>query len=132
MPSVLTERPRDAAERVARCFASLPEIQGVCLFGSVARGDPSGWSDIDLLLVGTDRDLSPRLLLRRLPAECRVQPLSLVYLQPDEARQLFATGSTFVQHLRREGQILHEGGSGGEELPGLVRLEVHQDRKSVV
>lgn len=53
------DRAREAAHRIAREMASEhPELIGVVLFGSIARGDAVPGSDIDLLLVLRDSELS--------------------------------------------------------------------------
>lgn len=70
---------RERARSIAQAFASLPAVEAVCLFGSVARGDLHKASDIDLLVLGSDGELGPAKLLHTLPDELRHTKLSLAY-----------------------------------------------------
>src|SRR5436309_3017056 len=96
------------AREIASRFASSPAVEGVCLFGSLAREEPDEWSDIDLLVVGRDDELRPTLLLRALPQRLRNERVSLVCYSKAELRDLFEAGSSFVDHLRHEGRVLHD------------------------
>jgi predicted nucleotidyltransferase len=102
------QQSRERAERVTQYFASLPAVDGVCLFGSVARGNPNEWSDIDLLVVGSDRKLSPTVLLSKLPQELKTNKMSLFYYTHDELQDMFTAGLSFAKHLRREAQVLYD------------------------
>lgn len=99
---------RERAERIAQTFASLRAVEAVFLFGSVARGDLHEASDIDLLILGSDVELSPAVLLHKLPDELRDVKLSLLYYSLDEFRQMLATASPFAKHLRLEARILYD------------------------
>ena len=102
-----TRERTEVAHEIARRLAAVRDVEGVCLFGSIARGESSSWSDIDLLVVGGD-DVRPTTLLRALPERLRRERLSLVCYSKDELRQLFDSGSSFVDHIRHEGRILHD------------------------
>jgi predicted nucleotidyltransferase len=99
---------KDSAEQAAHVYAALPTVDGICLFGSVARGDAHAASDIDLLVLGTNPEFSPAVLLRMLSADQQRNKWSLLYFQLDDLRRLLATASPFALHLRREGQILYD------------------------
>jgi predicted nucleotidyltransferase len=99
---------RERADTIAQSLAREPAVDGICLFGSIARGDATPSSDIDLLVVGSDPDLSPTKLLKLLPEPLRRQRISLVYYPDDDLEQLFTSGSSFVDHLRREATILYD------------------------
>lgn len=86
----------------------MPGVKAVCLFGSVARGDANDASDIDLLVLGSDPDLSPSALLQELPDELRSAKWSLIYYTSDDFRRLLESASPFAQHLRLEAEILHD------------------------
>ncbi len=95
------------AERIAReLVRQLPAIEGVFVFGSVARGDETAWSDIDLLIVGTDSKLTPTRVLAKLPPNLRNRRLSLLYYTVGELERLLEAGSSFMAHLRSQGRIL--------------------------
>jgi predicted nucleotidyltransferase len=102
------QQSRERAERVTQRFALLPAVEGVCLFGSVARGNPNEWSDIDLLVVGSDRKLSPTVLLSKLPQELKTNKMSLFYYTHDELQDMFTAGLSFAKHLQREARVLYD------------------------
>jgi predicted nucleotidyltransferase len=103
-----TDLLRTHAHVIARHLAEAPAVEGVCLFGSVARGDAVETSDIDLLVVGADTELTPSKLLRTIPEQLRNLRLSLLYYSGDDLEALFASGASFVDHLRHEGEILYD------------------------
>src|SRR5438132_1668650 len=73
----------------------------VCLFGSVARGDWSPQSDIDLLVVGR-YSRHCRLLANELDLRFPGERITLQYLSQTTARRAFLTEpDSFVQHLLR-------------------------------
>ena len=106
--TTLVEDRTHVAREVADRFAALQSVEGVCLFGSLARGEQDEWSDIDLLVVGRDDELRPTLLLEALPDRLRHERVSLVCYSANELRQLFEAGSSFVDHIRHEGRILSD------------------------
>jgi predicted nucleotidyltransferase len=99
---------RQAAARIARLLSNSPDIHGILLFGSVARGLSDDDSDIDILVVGTDPGLTSRRLLATLPAKLRERRPALQYYTLRGLSQLFDTGTAFTEHLRREGVILYD------------------------
>jgi predicted nucleotidyltransferase len=99
---------RERARSIAQAFASLPAVEAVCLFGSVARGDLHKASDIDLLVLGSDDELGPAKLLHMLPNELRHAKLSLAYYTLGELRKMLNAGSPFGVHLRQEAQVLYD------------------------
>ena len=54
-----TPTVQDAQLIANRLVKSFGGIDAVLLFGSVARGDANQWSDIDLLVTGSDASLTP-------------------------------------------------------------------------
>jgi predicted nucleotidyltransferase len=134
---------RDRADAIARRFADIPAVEGICLFGSIARGNPGQWSDIDLLVVGSDPELSPTRLIKSLPENLKGERLSLLYYSPEELEELFESGASFIDHLRREGMALYDAHGVFRHILGddfavqlnveeeldaeLARLEVYRD-----
>jgi predicted nucleotidyltransferase len=98
----------EAAELAAASLSALPDIQGVLLFGSVARRRSDPDSDIDMLVVGTTPGLMTGALLAALPANLRKWHLSIQYYTTGELAELFAAGPAFTDHLRREGVVLYD------------------------
>ncbi len=103
MASALHEKAKTIADRLAE---RVPAVEGVRLFGSVARGDTEESSDIDLLVVGSDPSLTPVDLLEKLPEPLRAAPLSLLYYSAAELEDLYEQGDLFVLHILTEGQTL--------------------------
>jgi predicted nucleotidyltransferase len=101
---------RERARRIAQAFSSLPAVEGVCVFGSLARGDIHETSDIDLLVAGSDQELSPTALNRILPEELRNVKQSLAYYTVDELREMVNSAAPFALHLRREALIVYDRG----------------------
>jgi predicted nucleotidyltransferase len=88
--------------------SAIPEVTGVCLYGSVARGEAGPESDLDLLVVGQDPALTPSLIRRRLRLKGQTPRVSIVYHTPRTLERYLSTGSRFLLHVQREGQILYD------------------------
>jgi uncharacterized protein len=93
----------EAARELARRF---PEIEGVLLFGSIARGDATPSSDVDLLIVLSTSEL-PFLdrIGRYTPA---IDPLGVEVLPYTRAefRHLRQTAHPLIEAALAEGQWL--------------------------
>ena len=81
---------------------------GILLFGSVARGDQGAWSDIDLIVVTEGAHVKPSQLIAKIPRRLKTARLSVLSYQISEFKRLLETGSSFVEHLRRESRILFD------------------------
>ncbi|WP_437294079.1 hypothetical protein [Sorangium sp. So ce426] len=96
-----------AATLSSASFSSLddlPDVRALCesfpavmLYGSVARGDAGGVSDVDLLAL----DERPR-------AAIESGRLSVTVYTEEHLRELATRGSLFVLHLRTEGRVLRD------------------------
>ncbi|CAN5623890.1 hypothetical protein BH10ACT3_BH10ACT3_20350 [soil metagenome] len=85
-------------------------LEGAWLFGSVARGDADGDSDIELLLVAHDLE-APELHanLAQLQADVRSwtgNDLQLVEHTPESWRKLVRSKNPLVQQVRLDGIAL--------------------------
>lgn len=97
------------AQRIAEALrGSSAAVVAVCVYGSVARGEAGRWSDLDMLVVGTDPDLSGARLAKLLPEEARTPRLSLMYRTTDALEELLRSGDSFGLHLRAEAVVLWE------------------------
>src|SRR5579864_3813441 len=101
--SLLLERAKTITRFLVK---STPGIDGVCVYGSVARGDASGWSDIDLLVIGTESRMTPARLLRRVRQKYPDTPVSMLYYLTSDFLQHYGEGALFVAHVLSEGKIL--------------------------
>ena len=59
MPASLGQQALSVSDHLA---SAVPASEGICLYGSVARGDADEDSDIHLLVLGDDRALPPSAL----------------------------------------------------------------------
>ncbi len=99
---------RQAAESAsAHLAASVEAVEGVCLFGSVARDDHRDASDIDLLVLGSDPELTAGRLVRLLSGSFHDR-ISISYHTPDSLAKYLNRWSRFGVHLRTEGEILFD------------------------
>jgi Nucleotidyltransferase domain len=85
----------------------LPNVIGLCVIGSVARGDDRPDSDIDLLVIVRERQ-TPNGLLNELPGHLRERRLSLICKSQDALAQMARDGSLFLAHARIEGQTVYD------------------------
>lgn len=99
---------RDARRAAEHLTERHSHIEAVCLYGSVARGDADEYSDIDLLLVGSDPDVRVSRLLEELRAEFPQRKFGLVYHHSPDLTSYFEAGSRFLVHIREEGEILYD------------------------
>lgn len=96
--------------RVRARLSEWPDLEGAWLFGSVARGDADGESDIDLLIVASDLqapDLHARLT--QLQADVRSwtgNDLQLVEHTSDSWRKLVHSKNALVGQVRTDGIAL--------------------------
>lgn len=85
----------------------LSNVIGLCVIGSVARGDDRPHSDIDILVIVSERQ-SPNDLLVELPEQLREGRLSLICKSHDALARMARDGSLFLAHARMEGQIVYD------------------------
>jgi predicted nucleotidyltransferase len=115
------------AERVTEDLVEeFPTVNGVWLFGSVARGDEDELSDIDLFVLGKDPDLRPSIIRRQLHLENRPPKVSIIYHTPETLERFVRNGSRFIVHLQLEGKVLFdsEGVLGEIQRMPLLRTSV--------
>ena len=96
--------------RLRERLSEWPDLEGAWLFGSVARGDADGDSDIDLLLVAHDLQ-APDLHanLAQLQADVRLwtgNDLQLVEHTPESWRKLVRANNPLVEQVRLDGIAL--------------------------
>jgi predicted nucleotidyltransferase len=96
--------------RLRECLSQWPDLEGAWLFGSVARGDADGESDIDLLIIAHDLE-APDLhsLLSHLQADVRSwtgNDLQLVEHTAESWRKLVRSKNPLVEQIRLDGIAL--------------------------
>ncbi|MBV8529576.1 MAG: nucleotidyltransferase domain-containing protein, partial [Candidatus Dormibacteraeota bacterium] len=90
---------RQLAAHVRRIHAS---ICAVCVFGSVARGDATPGSDIDLLVLTDDRTVTRRAVTDGLPPQPRAFPISVACFSVAGLAAVMRRGDSFARHLQNE------------------------------
>jgi|DewCreStandDraft_2_1066082.scaffolds.fasta_scaffold02029_10 predicted nucleotidyltransferase len=82
--------------------------QKVILFGSFARGDDHGLSDVDLLIIKeTDQPFVERI--GEVLALCdTVLPVEPLVYTPEELARLIEEGNPFIEQVLREGKVVYE------------------------
>jgi len=120
MPTDLRNRAERAVERLE---SSLPHVDGICLFGSVARADSHSSSDIDLLVVGPRRDITSAEV-GRLTSDPLV---SATYHTPESLQRHLAKWSRFGVHLRDEGLLLVDPAGTVGDIFGEVKVETRPE-----
>ena len=92
----------------ARVVPYLRRARKAIVFGSVARGEADEWSDLDLVIIA---DTRRPFLERYLDFEgiYDVWPrLDLLVYTPDEFAAMQREGRPFIEHVVREGVVIHE------------------------
>jgi hypothetical protein len=79
----------------------------VFLYGSVARGDADNWSDIDLIVTGSDESLTPERLRKALSRH-GLDRVSLIYYPDRVFRKHYRDRALFIAHLKTEGVSLYD------------------------
>jgi Nucleotidyltransferase domain. len=105
-------RFQEELERILQALRSY-QPQRVILFGSFARGDDHGLSDVDLLIVKeTDRPFIERIgeVLALCDTALPVEPL--VYT-PEELARMIEEGNPFIEQVLREGKVVYESEPAG-------------------
>ena len=104
---------REFAERVASELDR--EIQAVVLYGSVARGEAIGESDIDMLIVTPHKDAIRAKVVEieeDIDSASNYQTfLTSIYLTPEEVCDLASAGSPYMLDVLDQGVVLYDDGS---------------------
>jgi predicted nucleotidyltransferase len=91
------------AQRISNSLRkSFPTIDGIFLYGSVARGDADEWSDIDLIVTGVDKNLTPERLRKALRRR-GLDRISIIYYPTPVFRKHYRERALFIAHLKKEG-----------------------------
>lgn len=103
-----TSLKREHARAAAQALAVRVDVEAICVFGSVARGEAKADSDIDLLVVGVDDTVTPSKLLNSLPSDVRDSQVFVTYHTFDSLKRYVDRWSRFRAHLRLEGWVLYD------------------------
>ena len=82
--------------------------QKVVLFGSFARGDYHGLSDLDLIVIKNTRKKFIDRVVEILELCDSAIPIEPLVYTPAEIEQLLAEGNSFIRQALREGRVLYD------------------------
>jgi predicted nucleotidyltransferase len=108
MPS--STPPHPTVSDVAGLLEADARVCGMCLVGSHARGDHEPSSDVDLVVLTSERVATGELRDKIDDAGLAFPELSLLPQTCESFESAAARGSLFVVHARREGQVLLDRG----------------------
>lgn len=91
---------REATSRLSR----QPQIDAVCVLGSVARGEAHSGSDIDLMLIVRE-PTRPSMLYPKLGG---LEAISLIIHTRESFTRIAARRAIFAMHARDEGEVLFD------------------------
>jgi predicted nucleotidyltransferase len=80
----------------------------IVLFGSLAKGEESSESDIDLLVIKRTGERRVNRRVEALRGISRKIPLDVIVLTPEEVEFLRKEGSSFIQEVLSTGKVLYE------------------------
>lgn len=83
-----------------------PEIKQIVLFGSVARGEDREDSDIDILIISTDK-MKTKNMAMKLVGQMLLEEnayFSVKVISPEEYRKL--KGTYFISQIKEHGVVL--------------------------
>ena len=100
---------REALNKVAVSLSSIPETEKVIVFGSRVRGDFSGFSDWDVLVVITDIAKRHSVIheLHEIELEYDI-PLSPVLMTTKEYEMNRKLKSSFIENIEKEGVVIYD------------------------
>jgi uncharacterized protein len=98
-----------ALKRIAYASEAISQVESVVFFGSRARGDFDGSSDMDMLIVITDIRAKDRVIgvLHNIELEYDV-PISPVIFTSKEYGINKKLKSSFIENVEKEGIVLYD------------------------
>ena len=119
---------RTAAEEFAgRVRASLgDQVDPIVFYGSTARGEARSDSDVDILVISSDADMT-RDELSRISSDLAYEGdyaffRSLAHYGSEEFSSFSERGSPFIDEVVREGEVLYDNGTFSGIREGSARV----------
>ena len=115
MPMLRGRRGRaltDFRDRVVKELGN--RINAIILYGSVARGEAGEESDIDVLIVGRDKEVRSKVLeiSYEIDYENRFETfITPVYYTKEEIEHRIKVGSPFIHEVLKDGVVLYDDGT---------------------
>ena len=96
-------------------------VKSLALFGSVARGEETPESDVDILVVMPARNQLDQAVKISLTIDPPF-PLDIIVRTPHAMRWRLAEGDSFLREITSKGKVLYEKADGGMGAEGRGRL----------
>jgi predicted nucleotidyltransferase len=111
VPKPSESEMRRRIERVVECIKTKKPLK-IFLFGSVARGDFTAHSDIDVVVVlESELDFFKRTLA--VLEQCDVDfPIDILVYTPQEFERMQQNGNHFIRRVQKEGKVIYEHSEG--------------------
>ena len=88
------------------------KLHSIVLYGSVARKEANEDSDVDLLVVGEDKDIFEDVVKIQTDIDLKHGTLTaVVYLTKEELERFTKSGSPFLTNVMEEGEVLYDDGT---------------------
>jgi predicted nucleotidyltransferase len=99
----------DPVDVVRNALADVPGIEAAFIFGSIARGDQRGDSDVDVFLLG--EDIPERVLYQRtIEASILIgREVNVVQMTRDDLANRLGSGSSFIRDVLRRPKVWLSG-----------------------
>lgn len=122
---------RHQAEAVASALSTVPDVVALAIFGSVARGRAKATSDIDMLVLTTNEELTAGVMRGTLPSRLHALPISLYCHTPHGFQRYMHRWPRFAAHLRQEAEVVYDPRQVLSELFALnIPVSTAQELKS--
>jgi uncharacterized protein len=101
---------KDLKARLVRELGN--KLDSIILYGSIARGHFGKESDIDLLLISTEKKLSEKAYAVGYDVDIKNNTVtSILIYSPEEMRKNIELGSLFIKNVINEGKIIYDNGT---------------------
>ncbi|MBU7026797.1 MAG: nucleotidyltransferase domain-containing protein [Theionarchaea archaeon] len=100
---------KDALSKVVTKIVEHFQPEKIILFGSHAWGEPTTYSDVDILVV---MDVEGSLIRKEAEiyriARPKLVPMDIIVRTPEQIHYRLKIGDPFIQRIIREGEVLYE------------------------
>ena len=107
----MTEQRKNELNTIVKTIADTGIVSKIILFGSMARGEETTDSDIDLCVLTPIKDRRPldiSIELRRKLFNVKNVPLDLLTYNQDKFAEYAASPASFAHHINTEGVVVYE------------------------
>lgn len=99
----------EALSRIAKKIVEHFQPEKIILFGSYAWGNPTTWSDVDILVI---MDVEGSLIRKEAEisriARPKFVPMDILVRTPGQIQHRLEIGDPFIRRIIEEGEVLYE------------------------